>query len=141
MTTLYLRTPYMAGITVTHCQRALVARGAHIAVDGSYGPQTWRAVRVYQATHGLAVDGVVGSLTWRSLGVKAKPVPASKWTPAKVALYTQVHFRGRMTYTEQMNLRMWGVTHHVKAGGNPLYADCTAFCTWCYYAAGEPDPN
>jgi lysozyme family protein len=36
---------------------------AELVVDGSYGRLTARAVRTFQAAHGLAVDGIAGPLT------------------------------------------------------------------------------
>ena len=36
-------------------------------VDGSFGPNTLKAVKAYQESKGLSVDGVVGNDTWASL--------------------------------------------------------------------------
>ena len=36
--------------------------------DGSYGPKTVAAVKVYQAKHGLAVDGCAGPITQKEMG-------------------------------------------------------------------------
>jgi len=36
-------------------------------VDGSFGPNTLKAVKAYQESKGLSVDGVVGNNTWASL--------------------------------------------------------------------------
>jgi peptidoglycan hydrolase-like protein with peptidoglycan-binding domain len=41
-----------------------------IQVDGTFGPETERAVRHLQALHHLHVDGVVGGQTWGALGIK-----------------------------------------------------------------------
>ncbi len=52
------------GTSVSDLQRAL-----GIPVDGTFGPQTARAVRRFQRRHGLTADGVVGPSTWAALGV------------------------------------------------------------------------
>jgi peptidoglycan DL-endopeptidase CwlO len=51
-----------SGPEVAHLQRLL---GVH--VDGAFGPSTLRAVRRFQAAHGLLVDGQVGPHTWSAL--------------------------------------------------------------------------
>src|SRR3954454_4494887 len=51
------------GTSVSDLQRALGIR-----VDGTFGPQTARAVRRFQRRHGLTADGVVGPATWAALG-------------------------------------------------------------------------
>jgi peptidoglycan hydrolase-like protein with peptidoglycan-binding domain len=56
------------GPSVSDLQRRLNAHGAHLAVDGDFGPRTQAAVLAFQRSHGLAVDGVVGPHTWAALG-------------------------------------------------------------------------
>ena len=51
-----------SGPEVAHLQRLL---GVH--ADGAFGPSTLRAVRRFQAAHGLLVDGQVGPHTWSAL--------------------------------------------------------------------------
>jgi peptidoglycan hydrolase-like protein with peptidoglycan-binding domain len=55
------------GNSVKQLQQMLNAAGAHLKVDGIFGPQTEAAVRQFQQTHHLQVDGIVGPQTWGAL--------------------------------------------------------------------------
>jgi peptidoglycan hydrolase-like protein with peptidoglycan-binding domain len=57
----------MQGTDVKKVQRALGFSGD--AVDGSFGPDTDVAVRMFQQNHGLFVDGKVGNATRTALGL------------------------------------------------------------------------
>jgi peptidoglycan DL-endopeptidase CwlO len=48
---------------------APVQRKLGVPVDGAYGPITRRAVKRFQARHGLVVDGIVGPQTLGALGI------------------------------------------------------------------------
>ena len=48
-------------------QNALTARGYPVEIDGSFGPETFNAVKRFQNDYHLEVDGVVGSQTWNAL--------------------------------------------------------------------------
>lgn len=43
--------------------------GMDLKADGIFGAETEKAVRQFQADHGLTVDGVVGKKTWKALGI------------------------------------------------------------------------
>jgi chitosanase len=66
---LSLTVPPMTGEDVRSIQRALVAAGADLTVDGVFGSQTQAAVWQFQQQHGLAEDGQVGPATRSALGV------------------------------------------------------------------------
>jgi peptidoglycan hydrolase-like protein with peptidoglycan-binding domain len=53
--------------TVSPVARLQAALG--VEVDGTFGPETEKAVRRLQASHHLHVDGVVGATTWRALDI------------------------------------------------------------------------
>ena len=80
-----------AGKRVSDLQKRLNALGAHLAVDGKFGPKTLAAVKAFQKSHGLKVDGLVGPKTTAAL--RAKPAPAghpaahapAKTVPVKAA--------------------------------------------------------
>jgi murein DD-endopeptidase MepM/ murein hydrolase activator NlpD len=59
---------------VAALQVALRAQGLYLAtIDGVRGPQTTRAVRLFQRRAGLTVDGVAGPRTKRALGRLGRP--------------------------------------------------------------------
>lgn len=60
--------PGASGAAVKTLQTALNKHGAHLVVDGSFGPHTVKAVKAFQKIKKLGVDGVVGSKTWKALG-------------------------------------------------------------------------
>lgn len=77
----------MRGEQVKLLQEALnetpAGAGMDLKVDGVFGKETEKAVRQFQADHGLTVDGVVGRKTWAALGVTAPCHPEqSEETPS-----------------------------------------------------------
>jgi peptidoglycan hydrolase-like protein with peptidoglycan-binding domain len=53
-----------SGPKVRDVQNALRVGGFPLTLDGDFGPATDRALRAFQAKHGLTADGVVGPKTW-----------------------------------------------------------------------------
>ena len=64
-----LRTPPMRGPDVAAVQRARVAAGVTVDVDGVVGPATAQAVIRFQGMRGMTVDGIVGPATRAALGL------------------------------------------------------------------------
>ena len=56
-----------AGTRVRILQRALMALGFDVAVDGDYGSTTYRAVKAFQTVVGLTADGKCGKKTMQKL--------------------------------------------------------------------------
>ncbi len=62
-----------------------------VQVDGTFGPETERAVRHAQSLHHLHVDGVVGGETWRALGIKEHAVLHPVKPAARASHHKSVH--------------------------------------------------
>jgi peptidoglycan hydrolase-like protein with peptidoglycan-binding domain len=54
---------------VMKIQRALNMHGAHLKVDGSWGPMTMKALAAFQKSHGLEASGHVNKATLAKLGL------------------------------------------------------------------------
>jgi Putative peptidoglycan binding domain len=54
------------GEHVRKYQAQMHHRGWRLAVDGDFGPRTWKVTLAFQREKRLAVDGVVGPATWRA---------------------------------------------------------------------------
>jgi hypothetical protein len=59
--------PGSAGAQVSRLQQLLNVAGDHLRTDGTYGPQTEAAVRLFQRNNRLLVDGVAGPKTLADL--------------------------------------------------------------------------
>jgi peptidoglycan hydrolase-like protein with peptidoglycan-binding domain len=118
----------------------------------TFGKDTEAAVRAYQRDKNLEVDGQVGPLTFASLLpnytaaeralVKRVDATRIRGTRHKVVATAFCGYDNRdsIHYTQD-GRRMEGVRTHLKPPKFPSYEDCSSFATWCYWAAGAPDPN
>jgi hypothetical protein len=81
------------GTSVELIQVALNRYGAHLVVDGIFGPLTRAAVIRFQRAHRLKADGIVGPITWRALFNNSSgsdltagyinPIQPGLWAPAR----------------------------------------------------------
>jgi len=55
------------GSVVEFMQTQLTTKGYPLKADGSFGPATLKAVRLFQSANGLTADGIVGPATWAAL--------------------------------------------------------------------------
>lgn len=68
---LYLTHPYLTGPDVSELQTDLTLHGVKVATDGTFGPATDQAVRMFQRAKGLISDGKVGTMTRIALAALA----------------------------------------------------------------------
>jgi len=72
--TLKMAKPLMKGQDVCAVQRALMADGIDVLVDGIFGPGLKKAVSEFQKTNGIEKSGVVDDPTWTALAFREIPV-------------------------------------------------------------------
>lgn len=56
-----------SGQFVRNVQGLLNAHGAHLSIDGVFGPLTKSEVEHVQSTYGIQIDGIVGRHTWATI--------------------------------------------------------------------------
>lgn len=67
--TITLTSPYTKGPDVLACQKRLKALGFYTgALDSTFGPVMFAAVKAFQKAKGLRVDGIVGPATAHAIG-------------------------------------------------------------------------
>ncbi|MHB2020529.1 MAG: peptidoglycan-binding domain-containing protein [Candidatus Xenobia bacterium] len=70
-----------SGQDVKTLQERLNQQGAHLKVDGMFGPQTQAAVRQAQRADHLQADGIAGPQTLGALGLGNQPHPSGTPNP------------------------------------------------------------
>jgi hypothetical protein len=150
------------GHEVEELQRLLTERGYTVEINGSFGTETYKAVRAFQSQnldqHGqpLVVDGKVGPLTWWSL-TNPKPEIA---TPTAIdygempPLELGGSALGRASLSAAIgelnaeareiggnNKGPWVRKYLEPAGLEEGNAWCASFVSWCYLEASGGDKS
>ena len=124
-----------AGDAVRAVQSQIHSRSGWLTIDGSCGPDTDSAIRVFQGDVGLAVDGIVGPLTWNALvsaylraqgGQAASQEVFQAWTQHNQAA-------ARYEATPQAVTALFARTWHAADGWTFDHCEGAAgsfFCTW-----------
>jgi hypothetical protein len=144
------------GSAVKQLQQSLCDRGLTVEVDGEFGPETYKAVRAFQAQnldqHGqpLVIDGSVGPLTWWSLThpkpaiVTPSAVDFTQMPPAeldgsalgrqalKCAISELVSGAGEIGGN---NMGLWVRKYLAPAGLEEGEPWCASFVSWCFLQA------
>lgn len=142
------------GRDVRALKRALRAAGylPRGRVTAVFDAETDAAVRAFQRDKGLEVDGEVGRFTFaallpfydwfgRWLVSRVKPdEPRGKRHRIVATAFVGYRNREALHYTQDVR-RMQGVRDRIRPPRHPGWEDCSSFATWCYWAAGAPDPN
>jgi cell wall-associated NlpC family hydrolase len=142
------------GRDVRAVQRALRAAGVRKEPrqSNAFDAATKEEVEEFQRAQKLHIDGEVGKHTYAALAeflddraltlldrvAGAKPHTIRQQIAA--AAFCGYNNRESVHYT-QGSQRMEGVREELHPPKFPHFEDCSSFVTWCYFAAGAPDPN
>ncbi|MDE9365341.1 NlpC/P60 family protein [Luteipulveratus sp. YIM 133132] len=109
----------------------------HISRDGSFGPQTRRAVKGFQARKGLAADGYVGPKTWRALG--GYPGGTATATTARASRSASISTSSNSSVV-RIAQRYLGVPY-VYGGSTPSGFDCSGLTSYVFRQIGKELPR
>lgn len=90
-----------SGAEVTELQNRLSRWGYYDGpISGTFGPQTYEAVRLFQQRNGLVVDGVVGPQTRAALGMQTTAVAPTAPVSRGVSRSDDVNMLARAIHAE-----------------------------------------
>ncbi len=124
------------GLAVQNVQKALIACGFEVDVDGVYGPITEAAVRRFQKSRGLTIDGIAGPATLNALKSPRYALPIPPVTRL-VALSVVGRLARAWAWTAKKAKYILG--EGGRGGESPLTpdkngtlgSDCVGFVLWC----------
>ena len=103
-------------------------------VDGEYGPITRRAVRRFQASHGLVVDGIVGPQTLAALRIRRSSGTSSGGSGGSIPRIVTRRDRRAAARSALGRPYAWG-------GNGPGSFDCSGLMVWAWRQAGVTLPG
>lgn len=125
---LLVTSPLLTGPDVRAVQQRLAALGFEPGpLDGSYGPATERAVRLFQASAGIPADGIVGPQTRKALAAAPPKPPPAPASPGRRALAEARRWIGTSEEPAGSNRTRFGVWFGLD--GVPW---CNIFVSYCF---------
>ncbi|HUA30418.1 MAG TPA: peptidoglycan-binding protein [Streptosporangiaceae bacterium] len=82
------------GVLVEALQHLLIAHGAHLVADGSFGPDTKSSVEAFQNAGKLTADGIVNGQTWPAIVIPVQEGQAGDAVEAAQLLMGEVQVDG-----------------------------------------------
>jgi uncharacterized protein (TIGR02594 family) len=138
------------GPEVERLQKLLISKltpRLQLVPDGFFGPDTYAAVRLFQASFGLNIDGVVTDEVWEALGHTAHDVidapmsvnnHSAPWMAFAVQEKGQREIAGRFRHNPRILQYHATTTLAASTDETPW---CSAFVNWCLSRAGITGTN
>jgi hypothetical protein len=85
----------------------------NISVDGNFGPNTEKAVKLWQKQNGLLDDGIVGPITWNTMGIATTDIMEN----TEISIKERILPKGQ--YISGPTKKEWLFLHHTAGWHNP----------------------
>lgn len=129
------------GRRVRLVQEWLCLHGINVAVDGSFGPATYAAVRAFQSANHLPVSGKAGRSTWEALVAPMVAAltdigPGGRTLGQLVVAYARQHLTQRPREVGGQNMGPW-VRLYMKGNEGPQWPWCAGFACFVLRQASQ----
>jgi hypothetical protein len=132
----------MNGDDIRQWQQGVLDRGFQIAVDGTYGPESDRVCRQFQARFGLRVDGIVGPITWPATFAYPRLVDATSALAVELGAVDDIDAATGATRADSAGTNRIFVEVHSRSIHPVAPADVIVTLLFADNAAGAPNlPN